>query len=116
MVSDNSVMLNTLSISRFKLSKKINIKKPKNNEFRHKIIHNRSSSSLCYGYPGINIEITYLDICGDLSTKKIYNVLSIKRKKSNIIDEVIEIEALCFLPGGIKYKIMRVDVVDIVKF
>lgn len=109
-------MFNTLSVSRFKLSKKINIKKTKNNEFLNKIIYNRSSSSLCYGHPGINIEITYLNNCGDLSTKKIYNVLSIKRKKSNIIDEVIEIEALCFLPGGIKYKIMRVDVVDIVKF
>lgn len=109
-------MINTFSIGGFSSIKKINIKKPKNNKFRDKIIHNRSSSSLCYGFPGINIEITYLNNCGDLSTKKIYNVLSIKRKKSNIIDEVIEIEALCFLPGGIKYKIMRVDVVDIVKF
>ena len=45
-----------------------------------------------------------------------HNVLSIKRKKSNIIDEVIEIEDLWSNSEGIKYQIMRVDVVDIVKF
>lgn len=116
MVKYHSVMINTLSIGGFKSIKKINIKKPKNNEFRHKIIHNRSSSSLCYGRPGINIEVTYLNICGDLSTKKICNVLSIKREKSNIIDEVIEIDALWSNSEGAKYQIMRVDVVDIVKF
>ena len=48
--------------------------------------------------------------------KKIYNVLSIKREKSNIIDEIIEIDALWSNSEGAKYQIMRVDVVDIVKF
>lgn len=112
--SENSVFINTYLIARFKGSKDIIVERPKNSYFLDKVINSDNSSALSYNKPGICVEITYLDNCGKPSSYKLRHVLSIRKSKTEVGDEIIEVVTIG-IAAELTYKIMLQDLIDIVK-
>ena len=112
--SENSVFINTYLIGRFKGSEDIIVERPKNSYFLDKVINNDNSSALSYNKPGICVEITYLNNCGEPSSYKLHHVLSIRKSKTEVGDEIIKIVTIG-ITAELTYKIMLQDLIDIVK-